>query len=76
VDRLTSLQVGRYAEYFVKMQFVLLGCDVYAAEVDERGIDFVLRRGPGEMVRQKIFKDAVPWIVIRVFGKPLPDAAA
>jgi hypothetical protein len=31
---------------------------------------------PGEMVRQKIFKDAVPWIVIRVFGKPLPDAAA
>jgi hypothetical protein len=45
-SKLTHLQVGRYAEYFVKMQFVLLGCDVYAAEVDERGIDFVLRKEP------------------------------
>jgi hypothetical protein len=41
---LNHLQVGRYAEYFVKMQFVLLGFDVYSAEVDDRGIDFVLRR--------------------------------
>jgi hypothetical protein len=39
--------VGRYAEYFVKMTFVLLGYDVYAAEVDDRGIDFVLRCEPG-----------------------------
>lgn len=47
-SKLTHLQVGRYAEYFFKMQFVLLGYDVYAAEVDERGIDFVLRREPGD----------------------------
>jgi hypothetical protein len=46
-SKLTHLQVGRYAEYFVKMQFVLLGCDVYTAEVDEQGIDFVLRKEPG-----------------------------
>jgi hypothetical protein len=44
---LNRLQVGRYAEYFVKMQFTLLGFDVYSAEVDDRGIDFVLRREPG-----------------------------
>jgi hypothetical protein len=43
---LNRLQVGRYAEYFFKMQFVLLGFDVYSAEVDERGIDFVLRQEP------------------------------
>jgi hypothetical protein len=43
---LNHLQVGRYAEYFFKMQFVLLGFDVYSAEVDDRGIDFVLREEP------------------------------
>jgi hypothetical protein len=43
--KLTSLQVGRYAEYFVKMEFALYGFDVYQAEVDDKGIDFVIRKG-------------------------------
>jgi hypothetical protein len=41
---LSTLQLGRYAEYFVKMQFTLHGFDVYSAEVDDKGIDFVIRR--------------------------------
>jgi hypothetical protein len=45
-SRLSHLQIGRYAEYFTKMQFVLLGLDVYSAEVDDRGIDFVVRQEP------------------------------
>jgi len=45
-SRLNHLQLGRYAEYFTKMQFVLLGLDVYTAEVDDRGIDFVVRQEP------------------------------
>lgn len=45
-SRLNHLQLGRYAEYFTKMQFVLLGLDVYSAEVDDRGIDFVVRQEP------------------------------
>ena len=44
--RLNKLQLGRYAEYFVKMEFTLFGFDVYTAEVDDRGIDFVIRKGP------------------------------
>ena|SRR5438067_11980093 len=44
--RLTALQVGRYAEYFVKMEFTLYGFDVYQAEVDDKGIDFVIRKEP------------------------------
>jgi hypothetical protein len=44
-SRLTHLQVGRYAEYFVKMEFTLYGFDVYTAEVDQHGIDFVVRTG-------------------------------
>jgi hypothetical protein len=30
---------------------------------------------PGELYRQEIFKDAVPWLVIRIFRKTLPGAA-
>ena len=41
-SRLTSLQVGKYAEYFVKMEFTLHGFDVYTSEVDDKGIDFVV----------------------------------
>jgi len=44
-SRLTHLQVGRFAEYFVKMEFTLYGFDVYQAEVDDKGIDFVIRKG-------------------------------
>lgn len=42
--RLNGLQVGRYGEYFAKMEFTLLGFDVYGAEVDDKGIDLVIRR--------------------------------
>jgi hypothetical protein len=42
---LNHLQLGRYAEYFVKMEFTLFGFDVYTSEVDDRGIDFVVRKG-------------------------------
>ena len=38
--RLNKLQLGQYAEYFVKMEFTVLVFDVYSAEVDDRGIDF------------------------------------
>jgi len=42
--RLSSLQIGQYAEYFVKMEFTLAGFDVYTPEVDDRGIDFIIRK--------------------------------
>ena len=41
---ISSLHLGRYAEYFVKMECARAGLDVYASEVDDRGIDFVIRR--------------------------------
>lgn len=45
-SRLNHLQIGRYAEYYTKMQCVLIGLDVYGAEVDDHGIDFVVRQEP------------------------------
>lgn len=41
--RLNNLQLGKYAEYYAKMEFTLHGFDVYTAEVDDKGIDFVIR---------------------------------
>jgi hypothetical protein len=46
-SRLTHLQIGRYAEYWFKMHLVVQGLDVFSSEVDDRGIDFVVRQGPG-----------------------------
>jgi hypothetical protein len=34
--KLNHMQLGRYAEYFVKMEFSHYGFDVYTAEVDEK----------------------------------------
>jgi hypothetical protein len=46
-SHLNRLQLGKYAEYLVKMEFVLLGCDVFTSEVDNRGIDLVVRTPAG-----------------------------
>lgn len=42
-SHLNHLQVGRYAEYLAKMEFTVHGFDVYTSEVDDKGIDFVIR---------------------------------
>lgn len=40
---LNKLQVGAFSEYFVKMEMTMYGFQVYTTEVDDRGIDFVMR---------------------------------
>lgn len=40
---LTPLQLGRYAEYYAKMEFASFGYEVYTSEVDDRGVDFVVK---------------------------------
>lgn len=45
---LNNLQLGRYAEYLVKMEFTKLGFSVFSPEVDDRGIDLVIRTPRGQ----------------------------
>jgi hypothetical protein len=45
---LNNLQLGRYAEYLVKMEFTKLGFSIFSPEVDDRGIDFVIRTPRGQ----------------------------
>jgi hypothetical protein len=42
-DRLNSLQIGKYAEYLAKMEFTSYGFDVFTSEVDDKGIDFIVK---------------------------------
>ena len=47
-SKLNHLQLGKYGEYFAKMEFTKAGFDVYTAEVDNKGIDFVVRKNETE----------------------------
>ena len=47
-SKLNHLQLGKYGEYFAKMEFTKAGFDVYTAEVDDKGIDFVVRKNESE----------------------------
>jgi hypothetical protein len=53
-SQLGKLQLGRYAEYYVKMEATRLGYDVYSPEVDYRGVDFVLRSKCGEFIEAQV----------------------
>jgi hypothetical protein len=37
-SQLNHLQLGRYAEYYAKMEFASYGFDVYTSEVDDHGV--------------------------------------
>jgi hypothetical protein len=45
---LNPRQIGKYAEYFVKMELTMHGLDIYSSEVDDKGIDFVARTEAGK----------------------------
>lgn len=42
-SKLNHMQLGRYGEYYAKMEFASYGFDVYTSEVDDHGVDFVAR---------------------------------
>jgi len=47
-SKLNHLQIGRYAEHLVKMEFTMYGYDVYSSEVDDKGIDFIIRKNESQ----------------------------
>jgi len=51
---LNRQQVGAYAEYFVKMQFTMFGFQVYETEVDDRGVDFVVRHDRSDFIEIQV----------------------
>lgn len=53
-SKLNSLQLGRYAEYYAKMEFASYGLDVYTSEVDDHGIDFVAKTKSGKFLEIQV----------------------
>lgn len=41
------MQLGRYAEYLSRLVFARSGMDIYLPEIDDKGIDFVVRTSEG-----------------------------
>ena len=46
-EELNHLQVVRCAEYLVRMSFAMHGFEVYSPEVDDHGIDLIVRKLKG-----------------------------
>lgn len=42
-EKLTPLQLGKFGEYYAKMEFASYGYDVYTSEVDDHGVDFIAK---------------------------------
>ena len=53
-SKLNGLQIGRYAEYYAKMEFASYGFDVYTSEVDDHGIDFIAKTKGGRFLEIQV----------------------
>lgn len=74
--QLSAQRLGRYAEYYVKMALTLRGLDVYTPEVDDRGLDFIVRAGAGRYyeIQVKSVRGLNSYIFMRkAFFAPAPD---
>jgi hypothetical protein len=48
------MQLGKYAEYYAKMEFASYGFDVYTSEVDDHGIDFIAKTKSGRFLEIQV----------------------
>ena len=46
-SKLNNLQVGRYGEIYAMMEFLSYGMDVYPSEVDDHGVDMLVKSTSG-----------------------------
>jgi hypothetical protein len=90
-SKLTHLQLGKYGEYYAKMEFAKAGFDIYSAEVDDKGIDFVVRNERGKyfeiqvksirkksavFMRKKVFQPRTNmYLALLIFEEALPSFA-
>jgi hypothetical protein len=44
---LSGKQLGTYVEYLFKLRFAMHGMDIYTPEIDDKGIDYVVRTEKG-----------------------------
>lgn len=66
-SKLTPLQLGRYGEYYAKMEFASYGLDIYTSEVDDHGVDFICKNKKGEFfeIQVKSIKDSTGYAFVK-----------
>lgn len=58
---LNGMQLGRYAEYYAKMEFTSYGYEVYTSEVDDHGVDFVTKKKDADTFYEVQVKSIRGW---------------
>ncbi|WP_433957789.1 hypothetical protein [Cytobacillus horneckiae] len=59
-SHLNNLQLGRYAEYYAKMDFASYGYQVFSSEVDDHGEDFIARMPRGRFIKVQVKSISFP----------------
>lgn len=79
-SKLSTFQLGRYAEHLATLRFLEAGLEVYSSEVDDRGIDLLVRIGPGRCleVQVKSVRNVATYTYIRkeLIGATAENVAA
>ena len=75
-SQLAFLQVGKYAEYYTKMVFTSYGFDVYTSEVDDHGVDFVVKNKAGKFyeVQVKSMRSPTSYVFVSKSKIKIDDA--
>ena len=53
-DHLNNLQIGRIGEYWAKIWLTLGGFETYTVDVDDRGIDFVMKNQQNDFYKIQV----------------------
>ncbi len=64
-DKLNWLQLGHYAEPFAKIEFASYGYEVFSSEVDDRGVDFVVKDEEGNFLDVQVKATRDHYVFIR-----------
>lgn len=74
-SKLNRMQLGRYAEYYAKMEFASYGFDVYSSEVDDHGVDFVAKPPKSTIYYEVQVKSARDFGYVYITKEKMPLAA-
>ena len=72
-SKLTGLQLGRYAEYYAKMEFASYGFEVYTSEVDDHGVDFVVKNSQSDLFYEVQVKAVRDYNYVLIKKSKMPE---
>ena len=72
-NKLSGLQLGRYAEYYAKMEFASYGFEVYTSEVDDHGVDFVVKNPQSDLFYEVQVKAVRDYNYVLIKKSKMPE---